>query len=467
MFNQGVQARIEGYADTIGHKAANLKELTELSKKLNTELGFNIQVPDILPLTHDNILTHLSRYAPTWQTLWNTFKDKQKNDVSGLNKEASLKLDELRALILKTFTEHPLSEAILGPYLKTINTAVMVRSTGAEDSIKVANPGAHESAPAEPDVKAISYAIGIVVASYFSDKALQQRFLTQENAVNDIAEILKDPFMPVLIQRMISGSVISGVMYTSDSGARIQLAPGHGELVVNSQAPFDTFFVTREDVVHAEINRKPIRLVPSVSQDKSTKKTTLIRQNNPKELRDEPAISNFVALKIAKAGRLIEEHYGMPMDVEFVYEPDPQDPDKGTLFLVQARPIPKGDLKRVIPSSIPPEQLKEIKAKQIPIVKGSVITPAGSAARVITHSDQLLICDSITDALKIYLNQKPSPIKAIIVRNEAPETSHEAAVFNSKAIPVLHISETDDIEEWIEPKIQKKPVIVIDPQRSQ
>ncbi len=430
VFNQQVQQRIEGYADTIGHKAANLKELTDLSQALSKQLDFKIQVPNILPLTHKDILAHLTQHAPEWKTLWDAFKDKQKNDASGLNKEASLHLKELQALILKTFTEHPLSAEILAPYLKQINKkAVMVRSTGAEDSIKTANPGAHESAPAEPDATAISYAIGIVVASYFSDKALQQRFLTQENAVNDIAEILKDPFMPVLIQRMITGSVISGVMYTSDSGGRIQLAPGHGELVVNSQAPFDTFFVTREDVVHAEINRKPIRLVPIVSQTENTKKTTLIRQNNPKELRDEPAIHNSVALKIAKAGRLIEEHYGMPMDVEFVYEPDPNHPDEGTLFLVQARPIPKGDLKRIIPSSIPPEQLKEIKAKQIPIVKGSVITPAGSAARVITHKNQLLICDSITDALKIYLKQKPSPIKAVIVRNEAPETSHTKPLF--------------------------------------
>lgn len=474
---QQVQAAVQKTAQNVGNKASNLILLDNICAKIKKQLNINVRVPEILPLSHTIILDHLNKNASEWKRLWALFKEKQNNEQGGLKAEAVHVLEALQKLILKTFDEHPMPPATLKEYLTFIqendpsnpNIGLMVRSTGKEDSVDLANPGGNESVPAGLDPLEISHAIGIVVASYFSEKSLKQRLLGKDGG----QAILEDPFMPVLLQRMIGEPLLgqtttkpvikSGVMYTSPVGARIQLAPGHGELIVNSKGLFDTFFVTRENVVHAEINQKSERLVPALIQEDRKTRRVLISQSNPKALRDQPSISNFAALKLAEVGRMIEEHYGMQMDIEFVYEPHPTNPEQDVIYLVQARPIPKGDLKLVIPSSIPPDKIPDIKSRS-EISKGSVVTPGGSAAKVITDRSQIIICDTIETALKIYLAQKDSPVKAVIIKNMAPFTSHEAAQFNSKAIPVLQVDNLGMIESWVN---GERPVLIVDPQRSQ
>ena len=79
----------------------------------------------------------------------------------------------------------------------------MVRSTGEEDTVDMANPGGNKSVAAvKLDSIAISNAIGVVVASYISEKSLTQRLLSGD-------DISKPSFMPVLIQRMI-GEKLNG-----------------------------------------------------------------------------------------------------------------------------------------------------------------------------------------------------------------------------------------------------------------
>ncbi len=74
--------------------------------------------------------------------------------------------------------------------------------------------------------------------------------------------------MPVLIQEMIGFSsdpkdcVRSGVMYTSECGHQVQVAPGYGELIVNSRVPFDSYFVSSGSIVYSDIQEKPVRLGP-------------------------------------------------------------------------------------------------------------------------------------------------------------------------------------------------------------
>lgn len=460
----GLRQKIDELAEKVGNKAANLIELQEFCRSIGS-LPFSVRIPELHTLNFELVFPHLDKFEPRWRDLWNEYIHEQKKAEPGtLSSSATAKLKDIRKLILKTFIEHPLSTEQLQQFLNNLpaQSLLMVRSSGKEDTVDLANPGGNESiAAVEPDELSISKEIGVVVASCFKVKSLKQRLISND----DITEF---PFMPVLLQRMIgeplSGEkkmdavIRSGVMYTGEAGTRIQLAPGHGELIVNSKAPFDTFFVSREQVVYAEIYRKTHRLVPVERNKENKKERTLELQNNPKELQNNPAVSTEVAQAIAKVGQLIEQHYGMPMDVEFVYHPAEQ-----VLYLVQARPIPKGDLKSVVPSSIPPEKLAEVR-KEGAWCPVEVINPAGSAAHIITQPNQLLICDNIGQALDYYLKQKKSPIKAVVVREIAPETSHEAALFNSKAIPVLAVDDLTELRHWMR---QNKPLLIVDPQRKQ
>lgn len=140
----------------------------------------------------------------------------------------------------------------------------MVRSTGDEDRVDVANPGGNESVPSDGDK--ISSSIGAVISSYFSKKSMSQRLKSGEEITSN------PPLMPCLIQELVGETSkdnlppVSGIIYTDSKNVRVQAAYGHGELVVNSKGNFDNFFVTNEDVVHQYIGDKKVRIVPVVNQ---------------------------------------------------------------------------------------------------------------------------------------------------------------------------------------------------------
>lgn len=463
-----VQLRIKKDGAEFGNKAANLRELEQFCASISSQ-SIRVQIPEICPLSHDFIQGHLNQHAPQWNHLWELFVKEQGKSTT-LEPKALNHLQQLQSLIKKTFIDHPIDKELtdFAKLMEDKQVNLMVRSTGKEDDVTAANPGGNESVAAvQPNIHSISQAIGVVIASYFSEKSLKQRLLSPPPA-NDITQ---PPFMPVLLQRMIGEAVhaesvekkennndivCSGVIYTNAGRITIQSAPGHGELIVNSKAPFDTFFISQGDVVYPTVYQKRYRLAP-VEEEKERKLTFV---ENPSQIQNTASIPTHKALEIAKLGRLIEQHYGMPMDVEFVYNPTEE-----MIYLVQARPIPQGDRGQLLPSSFPPDKMLEIKKdKSIDIIKGSVISPADHAAKVITKKEELLICDNIEEALYQYLAQTNSKVKAVIVKNMAPSTSHEAAQFNAKAIPVLQVEDTNKIEEALQ--IDNR-VLIIDPQRNQ
>ena len=197
--------------------------------------------------------TILDNYAKNWRELWDSFVYAQGNNKS-LTTSSKEKIKQLQTLFINCFKQHPVSEKIIQSIKLPLDTLFMVRSTGEEDTVEMANPGGNKSVAAvKLDAQAISNAIGTVVASYVSEKSLTQRLLSGD-------DIRKPSFMPVLIQRMIGEKlngdnadhvVVSGVMYADSCSVRIDAAPGHGELIVNSKAPFDTYDVTQEGLVHA------------------------------------------------------------------------------------------------------------------------------------------------------------------------------------------------------------------------
>lgn len=442
-------AELEQLARELGYKSANLQILTQNS----------LLVPPHFGLSHQLCFDHLTSYAPEWIELWDKFKSAQQSETSGLAEGTHEILTKLRTLICKTFVDYPLPQEILKEYLSTNFSEdgyLMVRSTGKEDTEELANPGGNESySGISPNVKDISEAVGKVIASYFSEKSLEQRLKSQKDD-----SISEKPFMPVLLQNMIRekpGSMVySGVMYTGNRNTRIQVAPGHGELVVNSKGPVDSFFVTREGVVHQQIYQKPVRLV-SVVEDNSTQLSLV---QNSEELRRNPSLNISVVKRLREIGQKIEDLYGEPRDVEFIY-----DERSDNIYIVQARPIPKSLSQNYVPNAIAPEHIKKVKS-QSTAMKAKIVTPATSTARIIKAENQIIIRNSISAALDDYLAMKEeaNDVKAIIVHRDAPSTSHEAAQFNALCIPVFYMSKSDSSK--VEALLKKEePNLIFDTQR--
>lgn len=237
-------------AASLGFKASNLHYL---DTHLQSHHGIGVSVPAFSGIPHDVVIKHLDQHAPSWRAGWEDFKktyDEQK-DKTVIGEKAENILHKLQSSILTAFAEHPLSDPSIKEFLdnRAKEELLMVRSTGKEDSTELANPGGNESvACVTPDAASVSAAIGEVVASYMSVKSLSQRIKAKD-------DITKDPFCPVLLQTMIGrdipkdpkDSVRSGVIFSGAGTSRIQAAPGHGELVVNSKGNADKLLCYRSE----------------------------------------------------------------------------------------------------------------------------------------------------------------------------------------------------------------------------
>lgn len=417
-----------------------------------------MSIPEPVCFSHDEILHHLSKSVPEWKNDWKFFVTafNQQEDKTCLNKTSAEILEKLAKKIKHAFDDMEI-KGELEELLSKLGTDAlfMLRSTGAEDSPDIVNPGGNESVSSRSDKKSISQGIGIVVASYFGKKSLEQRLKVDD-------DITKEPFMPVLIQPLIgegingNDMVYSGVMYSGEGETRIQTAPGHGELIVNSKGNFDNFYVTSNKMVYSEVQNKKFRLKPIFNEEKH--RLSLVKQDNPQDIALFEKLDEQVIQEMHQVAQQIEKLYKMRMDIEFVYTPK-----TNTLHIVQARALPEGDRVNHSPSALDPLYLGKIIEEGGKKFEGRTITLDVNHAVIINNSKEIIVCETIEEALDVYLGSGEN-IKAVIVKRSAPDTSHEAGVFSSKAIPVIQIRQLDQIESVVD-ELQKGKKLIIDPQR--
>ena len=494
--NLDTVALIQGY----GYKYANLRELETLCASMHDK-AYTLAVPifvgipsgtvqqflkDLTPLDiasfWKNIIT---QYFPTAEIQKQTLKSKQYPD-GFLHMcevlEQRIK-DEFNTIIQQvqpdfnfnnTFKVH--GQDIDGLILTIANKKerLMVRSTGKEDTKKLANAGGNESVSnVDPTTKEILSAMRDVVASYFGKKSLIQRLGAGDESLFELT-----PFTPVLIQRMIGEQAQQlpkcGVMFTEEPEGGIsilelknpngsikttgitviQAAYGHNEGVVNSLIPVDTFYVVlqekqneKEGYIYPIIRPKTYRMAPAAAR-------TLELKKNEGRIVTDPALNASAITVLKKFSDLLERHYQGPMDVEFVVNEQEK-----TMYIVQARPIvhnpnlPKPSY-IINPDTIPDDQK----------LFGSAIGVAGGALRWCAGKTSVVVASTIGHALTMYqdLGVQGAAIQCIIVGEMAPATSHEATTFRSEGKPVVYIKELNVIEQWLE---DPATTLVVSPQQ--
>ncbi len=428
------------------------------------------------------------------QEKWQEFVNAQEaTNKTSIVPDAQKALADIRALVHKAFAQQfkidDNRRSELHAFLeraKQNKNLLMVRSTGREDSKTLSNAGGNESVSSvKPDFIAISNAMGEVIASYFGEKSIGQRL-----SFND-PDIFETPFMPVLLQQMIgepaggakvastsaaatsttpmymgngSGVPASGVAFFPEAEGRtpgvatIQATWGHNEAVVNGLVPVDSFYVGSSDVVHPVIRIKKSRLV--TSDDSSA----LVLKANPVTLHKVPSLPKQRVLDIRHAIQAIRDYYGYPVDIEFVYLDN-------TIYLVQARPLEE---QRMNPTYVDPAWLAQVMVEagtsnQSIIASesdkksaGTAIGVGGADVRIIEQDSQVIIKDTINMALDEFLKRdNKDRVKAIIVGQMAPSTSHEATIFRAHNKPVLK-TDIAVVGEWVNKGLLP---LVIDPQQ--
>jgi len=312
----------------VGGKNASLGEMyQELSPK-------GISIPNGFATTSYFFFYFLEQ-AGIKEKLVKTFNGFKSGNIKSLQKAG----EAARKLILEASFPDELKEEVYRAYAKLCeeyvsNVDVAVRSSAtAEDLPEASFAGQHESYLNVKGRENVLLYIKKCMASLFTDRAISYR---EEKGFDHFKIALS-----VGVQKMVRSDLSSaGVMFTLDteSGFRdvvlINGSWGLGEMIVKGRVVPDEFIVFKPTLKQG--------FAPIISRILGTKKRKLIygsNSENTKQVAVPPKDQNrFVineeeVLTLSRWAVSIEEHYGMPQDIEWA-----KDGKTGKLFIVQSRP---------------------------------------------------------------------------------------------------------------------------------
>jgi pyruvate,water dikinase len=245
--------------------------------------------------------------------------------------------------------------------------------------------------------------------------------------------------LAIPVQEMVQ-SVASGVMFTCDpvTGEKnriiVDAIYGLGELIVQGEVTPDHFVIDKKDfkITQKIISNQKVQLI---KKNGVTKKFTV-----PASKQEKQKISDKEAVKIAKLGAKLHEHYYFPQDCEFAVD------RKRKIFIVQTRPVTtleKAEDKKELKEEKKEikEAISEIKEKK-EILKGSPASPGigwGSVVKVKSKSEigkvkqGNVLVTSMTTPDFVPAMKKVSAI----VTDKGGLTSHAAIVSRELGVPCV------------------------------
>ncbi len=242
----------------------------------------------------------------------------------------------IRDMIIKAELPKDLARAITQAYqqlsadTKTKKLSVAVRSSAtAEDAPDASFAGQQETFLHITGEKELLLAVKKCIASLFTGRSLSYRVDKKIDAFG-IA-------LSVGVQKMVRSDLgSSGVMFTIDteSGFRnailINAIFGLGENMVQGRVNPDEYYVFKPTmkIISKNLNKKDVKMVYNFGGARPVKNIPIAKNDQIK-----PALTDKQVLQLAKWGKLIEEHYKRPMDIEFAL-----DGETNELYIIQARP---------------------------------------------------------------------------------------------------------------------------------
>lgn len=291
-----------------GGKGANLGEMTRA----------NFQVPPGFVIV-----------AQAYAQFLEPIKQKISGLLEGLDIENTQLLDRIASDIQKIIMAQKFPEDfrkdILEAYKALGEIYVAVRSSATAEDLPSASFAGQQSTylNVKGDEQVIE-AVQKCWASLFTARAIYYR---QSKGFDHM-----DALIAVVVQTMVD-SRAAGVAFSVNpvDGNRndimIEASFGLGEAVVSGQVTPDLYIVHKDTL---EIHQKTINEQTwGYYRDSATGKT--VKRNVPNPTAQ--VISDKEIIAIGTMVKKVEQHYGRPQDIEWAID------EKGTLYLLQARPI--------------------------------------------------------------------------------------------------------------------------------
>ncbi len=244
----------------------------------------------------------------------------------------------------------------------------------------------------------------------------------------------------VAIQKMVN-SRSAGVMFTLHpvTGDRnkivVESVWGLGEAIVSGAVTPDHFEVDKTSlkIIAKSTAKKTVEYV----RDAKTGKT--IHVEVPPERQEAPSLTEEEVIELARIGKKIEEHYGVPQDIEFAVDKELTFPNN--IFIVQSRPETVWSMKETVSTS---------SSSTITSVAEARIVLKGLPASPGIYSGKTRIVLSPEDAAKkiqkgdILVTKMTNPdwvpymrLAGAIVTDEGGMTCHAAIVSRELGIPCI------------------------------
>jgi len=404
----------------VGGKGANLGEMYSLG----------IPVPNGFVVTADTYFDFIEK---------NKLKPQIKNILSITNVDHPDELQsaskKIRSLIKKAPFTHNISIQIMTAYKKLgsfgglVDMPVAVRSSAtAEDSLDASFAGQQDTYLNVIGESNVLHRVRDCWASLFTPRSIFYRVKKKY-----------DHFkvgVAVPIQKMVQ-SEISGIMFTANPVSNnkneiiIEVIWGLGEYIVQGVITPDQFIIDKSNWTIKQKN--------NVSQDRQ-----LVKNQNetheidvPKYKQNKIKIDDTIALKIAKIGQKLHNHYGKAQDIEFAIE-------KGKFYVVQTRPI----------TTLQNAATKKFEITDTPILTGEAASPGFASGPAILIKNQTEINRVKDGQILVITMTTPDFVPAMkkvagIITDKGGQTSHAAIVSRELGTPCVVGTKTatKDIKE--------------------
>ena len=318
----------------VGGKNASLGEmLSKLTKKGLPAGRQGINIPDGFATTSFAYRYFLrkNKILPKLKGVFKKLKVKNIKNLQEVGKEA-------RGLILQSEFPEDFKKEIIKAYRKLgkeygENPDVAVRSSAtAEDLASASFAGQMETYLNVRGEQDLLEAVKKCMSSLFTDRAISYR---EERGFDHFKIALS-----VGVQKMVRSDLASaGVIFTLDTETGfkdvilIDGSWGLGEMVVKGKVVPDEFLVFKptlkkgfEPIISKNLGTKRRKLIYS-------KKSAVREIKVPLKDQQKFILKEEEILILAKWAQMIEEYYGLPMDIEWA-----KDGRSKQLFIVQARP---------------------------------------------------------------------------------------------------------------------------------
>jgi len=396
--------------EQVGGKGGNLGEMYNLG--IPVPNGFVVTASAYFQFIQENNL------QPQISNILKTIDVNQPDQLQ----DASQKI---RRLIKKSPINQTLSIEIMKAYKKLsqfgglINVPVAVRTSAtAEDSAEASFAGQGDTFLNVLGETNVLHRVRDCWSSLFTPRSI---FYQVKNHYDHFKIGVAVP-----VQKLIQ-SEISGIMFTVNPVTNdknqilVETIWGLGEYIVQGRVTPDQYLIDK--------NNWKIISQNSVPQD-----VQLVKSNNethevpvPKSKQKRTKIDNIDAIKIAKIGQKLHNHYGKPQDIEFAI-------DKGQIYIVQTRPITTlHQPKTPAPSTI---------INQTPFLRGDPASPGLVSGVIIIIKSPKEINRVQKGQILVTSMTTPDFVPAMkkvngIITDKGGQTSHAAIVSRELGVPCI------------------------------